>query len=380
MKILTVCHQMNAETGGGNAERVLQLSKAFLMAGATATVLTQDSGLTPARYNAFGAVKIVALPCLQGHFPVPVFSGPAIENAIAEAEVIHLTNHWTVLNAMAANIATKMHKPYVVCPAGALPVFGRSRLLKTVYNAVVGKRVIHDARGWVAITNAERSQFLPYAVDPSSVTVIPNGTWIEEFSENNHEINYRAHLCINDAPVVLFVGRLSSIKGPDILLEAFEEVRRTGIDAHLIFAGPDVGMQQDLARRVKECGLSTRVHFLGYLAHPEKLAAYGAADIVVVPSRSEAMSLVALEAGACGKPVILTDRCGFDEVAAAGGGMVVPADAHSICEALLKLLKDAALRKQMGENLKQLVESRYTWPKSARQYLDLFTSVKSGRR
>jgi hypothetical protein len=105
-----------------NAERVLQLSKAFVMAGATATVLTLDIGLTPARYKAFGSVKIIALPCLQRRFLIPSLSMRVIENAIAKADVIHLTNHWTVLNVLVAGIAAKFHKPYVVCPAGALPV------------------------------------------------------------------------------------------------------------------------------------------------------------------------------------------------------------------------------------------------------------------
>jgi glycosyltransferase involved in cell wall biosynthesis len=228
----------------------------------------------------------------------------------------------------------------------------------------------------VAITDAERSQFLPYAVDPALVTVIPNGIWIDDFSEKNHQTNYRANLGINREPVILFVGRLNTIKGPDILLEAFGKANRTVPHARLLYAGPDEGMRQHLVRRAKELGLSRQVHFLGYLAHPDKLAAYSTADIVVVPSRSEAMSLVALEAGACAKPVVLTDRCGFDEVAAAGGGIVVPADPDAICGALVTLLNDAILRNNMGANLKQLVESRYTWPGSAQQYLDLFTSIK----
>ena len=378
MRILSVCALMDAETGGGNAERVLQLSKAFLMTGATATVLTLDIGLTPARYKLFGAVKVIALPCLQRRFLIPTLSNRAIAHAIADADVIHLTNHWTALNAIGARIAAKMRKPYVVCPAGALPVFGRSRILKFVYNAVVGKRVVRDANAWVAITDAERHQFSPYAVNPSSVTVIPNGIWIDEFSEKTHKIDYRTQLGIKDEPVILFVGRLNLIKGPDILLEAFGSARRAGIGGHLLYAGPDEGMLHSLTRRANELGLSAHVHFLGYLAHPEKLAAYHAADIVVVPSRSEAMSLVALEAGACGKPVVLTDRCGFDEVAAAGGGLVIPADSSAMRDAILALLNDAAPRNGMGANLRQLIESRYTWSMSAQKYLNLFESVKRG--
>jgi glycosyltransferase involved in cell wall biosynthesis len=64
--------------------------------------------------------------------------------------------------------------------------------------------------------------FLPYAIDPSRVTVIPNGIWIDEFSEKEHQIDYRAQMGIQDELVILFVGRLNPIKGPDILLEALK--------------------------------------------------------------------------------------------------------------------------------------------------------------
>jgi glycosyltransferase involved in cell wall biosynthesis len=378
MRILTVSALMDAESGGGNAERVLQLSKAFARAGAMATVLTLDIGLTAARRATFEHVKLVALRCLQRRFLVPALSKRSIERVIADADVIHLTNHWTMLNAIVARIATRMGIPYVVCPAGALPVFGRSKFLKAGYNAVTGRRLVREANGWVAITDDERLQFLPYAVDPSDVIVIPNGIWIEEFAAAHDKIDFRNQFGIGGGVTILFVGRLNPIKGPDMLLEAFARVHRKDGNAHLLYVGPDEGMREQLIRRADGLGLSGHVHFMGYLAGTEKLAAYRAADIIAVPSRSEAMSLVALEAGACGKPVILTDRCGFGEAASAGGGLVVTADPDALSGAILKLLGDANLRTRMGANLKRLVESRYTWPNSAQQYLELFTSVKRG--
>jgi glycosyltransferase involved in cell wall biosynthesis len=87
------------------------------------------------------------------------------------------------------------------------------------------------------------------------------------------------------------------------------------------------------------------------------------------------MSLVALEAGACGKPVLLTDRCGFDEAAASGGAQVVTPDAQALGDALAVLMERAPLAR-MGESLRELVMREYTWDTAVRRYAALFERVR----
>ena len=72
-------------------------------------------------------------------------------------------------------------RPYVVCPAGALPLYGRSKWLKRCYNFIIGDAIIRNASGWIAVTEAEFPQFEEYGVDSSLVTVIPNGVSKEDF-------------------------------------------------------------------------------------------------------------------------------------------------------------------------------------------------------
>ena len=205
--------------------------------------------------------------------------------------------------------------------------------------------------------------------------VIPNGVAIEEFEAADVSAFRRSH-GLADAPIVLFMGRLNEIKGPDLLLEAFARIH-DGVPHHLVFAGPDAGMREALERSVNAAGLARRVHFVGYLDGSAKASAYRAADVVVVPSRQEAMSIVALEAGACGKPVILTDRCGFDIVQALGAGLVVPAHADALAEALRTLLHAPDARSRMGDALFSLVKNEYTWNAAARRYIDLFESIRA---
>jgi glycosyltransferase involved in cell wall biosynthesis len=378
-RFLNVNVFLDPQSGGGTAERTRQLSRAIAAAGARTTVLCLDIGLTPERLQPPGAVRVIALPCLQRRFLIPRVNWSAMLRLVGEADVIQLTSHWTALNALVYAAARRLGKPWIVCPAGALPVFGRSALLKRLYNGTVGRRIIAEAAGWVAITSAERAQFGAYGVAEERVQVIPNGVRMDEFAQRDVGA-FRARHGLGTAPFILFVGRLSPIKGPDILLEAFGRIARTLQHSHLVFAGPDEGMRPELERQARSAGIAERVHFTGYLEGTEKSSAYHAAELVAVPSRLEAMSIVALEAGACSKPVVLTDTCGFGEIQDAGGGRVVGVNADAMAVALEEMLRDRSMCMQMGRRLRDLVEARYTWSASAQRYTALFDALRGVSR
>jgi glycosyltransferase involved in cell wall biosynthesis len=117
------------------------------------------------------------------------------------------------------------------------------------------------------------------------------------------------------------------------------------------------------------------VHFVGYVDGEEKLAAYRSAQLLVIPSRQEAMSIVVLEAGISGTPVLITDQCGFNDVAIVNGGIVVSASVESIQKGLIEILKDAEKLRSMGRNLKKYVEDKFTWKKAVERYLQLYCKI-----
>ena len=379
MRVLNVNALLDAASGGGAAERTLQLSRAFAAAGIDTTVLTLDLGIDAARRQALGDARLVTLPCLQRRFLVPRPESARLEALARAADVVHITGHWTPLNALAWRAAGRAGTPHVVCPAGALPVYGRSRALKRLFNAAVGTRLVREAAAWVAITDAERAQFAPYGVNPAQVTVIPNGVRLEELA--THDVaGFRRRFGLGDHRLVLFMGRLNPIKGPDLLLEAFARLGAAAHGHHLVFAGPDEGLRAPLEQSAAARGIADRVHFTGHLGGADKASAYHAADLLAVPSRQEAMSIVALEAGACAKPVLMTDRCGFDEVGQAGGGRIVAADAAAIAAALGEMLTDVDALAAMGRRLQALVARRYTWAAAAQRYAELFDRIAGSAR
>jgi glycosyltransferase involved in cell wall biosynthesis len=374
-RFLNVNVFLDPESGGGTAERTFQLSRALAASGIDTTVLCLDIGLTAERRAGMRGARVIAVPCMQKRYLVPRLRWKVFTQAVRDADVIQLTNHWTVLNALVYVAARRMRKPWIICPAGALGVFGRSVIMKRFYNALFGRRMVRAAAARVAITHAERIQFAAYGIPPHDVLVVPNGVSVEEFATYDVD-TFRRRYGLGSEPFILFMGRLNPIKGPDILLDAFRSVSSV-FEHHLVFAGPDEGMQGELERKAREAGVLQRVHFTGYLKVLEKASAYHAADLVVVPSRHEAMSLVALEAGACSKPVILTDQCGFDEVQSARGGLVVPATADAIAAAMVRMLGHENERVRSGERLYELVRSRYTWNEAARRYGEIFDSVRN---
>jgi glycosyltransferase involved in cell wall biosynthesis len=361
-------------TGGGTAERTFHLARLLGERGTDVGVLTLDVGLTAERKQALADVRLTALPCLLRRFYLPRPSLDRIYRAVAAADVVHVMGHWTVINALAVLAAKRAGKPWVVCPAGALPIVGRSGALKRLYNAVIGRRIVREASGHVAITRDELPAFSSYGVDPAKVVVIPNG--VSLIPEGAADASaFRARHRLGSRRIILFMGRLSYIKGPDLLLEAFLRALDS-LPAHdLVFAGPDDGLLGKLQATAARAGASGRVRFVGYVGGADKEAAYAASDLLVVPSRKEAMSLVAIEAGIRGKPVLLTDQCGFDEVEAAGGGRVVPARSDALGEALVSLLSDRGALAARGAAMREFVRRDYLWDTAVARYLELFRQI-----
>jgi glycosyltransferase involved in cell wall biosynthesis len=378
VKILNVNAMLDPVNGGGTAERTFQMSRTLAERGERCATLSTDVGLTPERVRDLAGVEVVVLPSLNRRFFIPKFSYWRMKKLIGSVDVIHLMGHWTVLNALVYLFARRLGTPYVVCSAGILEIYGRSMHLKRLYNRLIGRRIVRDASGHIAVTADEIPAFRAYGIDEGRVRVIPNGIDQRDYLARDDE-GFRAKYDLGDAPFVLFLGRLSPEKGPDLLLEAFS---RTGEDLaayHLVFAGPEGRMLPQLKKMVAEAGIEERVHFIGYVGGDSKSQAYHAADILVVPSRHEAMSIVALEAGITGTPVMLTDRCGFDEVEGVGGGRVVPTSVAGLQTGLVEMLRDPAELSRMGDNLRTFVKKHFAWEAIVEEYLDLYATMLRGK-
>jgi glycosyltransferase involved in cell wall biosynthesis len=319
-------------------------------------------------------VRVHSVGYFGRRYPVPTLRPIELWRLIGSADIVHVTGYWYLLAAAVCFLTRLARVPLVICPAGELLAFDRSQWLKKLYHQLVGRQALASAALIIAVTALERDDLIErFDVKSLRIIVCPNGITPPPAIEDDQ-------LALRLPSFALFVGRLATVKGPDLLVEAFAKVSGAFPDVDLVMIGPDFGMRATLEARVHGLGLAERIRFLGFIDENRRQYFYKHALLLVVPSRSEVMSIVALEAAAEGTPVLLTKSCGFDQVAEIGGGLVVAADKNAIAKGLMTMLSDRAELRQMGQRLRQFVLENYSWSVVARSLLEHLAKVVQSHR
>ena len=180
--------------------------------------------------------------------------------------------------------------------------------------------IVKAARMLTANTTDESAELEHhYAAHPARITIVPPGVDLHTFHPCDQPKS-RAQLGVpQDARVILFVGRIQPLKAPDVLIKAVAELahrspeRRAELKLIIIGSpsGPDSGWSRTLAPLTEDLGVTDLVDFRPHSERAELFRWYCASDLVGVPSHNESFGLVALEAQACGRPVVATDVGGL---------------------------------------------------------------------
>ena len=204
------------------------------------------------------------------------------------------------------------------------------------------------------------------------VRTIPNGIEPPPAAERN--LASRPPGVPSTGRVLLTVGRLVEQKGQADLLAAFAALEPARRDLHLVLAG-EGPLADPLRREARARGLDERVHLLGLRDDVQELLA--AADLFVLPSRWEGLSIVLLEALAAARPVVVTRVSGTEEVVEDGvHALVVPAASpERLAHALTTLLDDPALGERLGRAGRERVLERFSGRAMAQAHLDLYEEV-----
>jgi len=250
-------------------------------------------------------------------------------------------------------------------------------------------RLLQEADMIVAATPLDRAQMqFHYGADGDRIVVIPGGVDTRVFRPYD-QAEARRRLKLPAAPtrLVLFVGRIEPLKGLDTLIQAMSHLRDP--DTRLIVVGGDAHAREDqwsgeerrLRALAQELQLNDRVTFIGSRPQAQLPLLYSAADVVAVPSRYESFGLVALEAQACGTPVVASRTGGLIYTVRDGlSGFLAPADDPRAFAARIRQLVDhEGLREEMGAHAIRNAQA-YDWSVIARQMLDLYATVEQQRR
>ena len=255
-------------------------------------------------------------------FFTPVGLGSFLRSAAREFDIGHIHACHNLPGSIAASALRRARVPYVLSPNGTAPRIERRRLAKLAFDLTFGRRVLPGAARVLAVSAAEQVQLQQAGVEGERVRVLPNPLDDDEFRIPPDGAAFRTAHDAHDAPLVLYLGKLTPRKGVETLVHAFNRIPDPG--ARLVIAGNDMGA----GGRLHDAIASTddgRVMRIGLLRGRERLDALAAADVVVYPSRDEVFGLVPLEALLCGTPVVVCSDSGCGEVIGRiGGGHIVP--------------------------------------------------------
>ena len=315
----------------------------------------------------------------QLYLPLGILKAPWHD--LAEFDVVHVHSHRHLLEALVGAAAVRRRIPYVFTGNGTVPPIERYVLIKRVLDLIGGDDILAHTAACVAVSEAEVPHYLRVGIARERITVIPNGVRLDEFRDLPPRGSFRRAFGIGDAPLIVFVGKITPRKGVDVLLRA---LARLPPAARLVVAGNFMMPEAPIRAIVEELHLQDRVLFPGLLLGDDRNAAYVDADVVAYPSTDEIFGLVAAEALMCGAPVVVGDDSGCGElVRAAGGGRVVPyGDPGALAIALQALIDDPAERARCVTTGRAYVEQHFGWDHIAAQTRALYERVvrEAGRR
>ena len=249
------------------------------------------------------------------------------------------------------------------------------------------RRVLARADRVVAATPAEQAQLeWFYQAEGRKVIVIPPGVDVSHFYPIPVDEARQFIGLAPDARMILFVGRIEPLKGLDTLIKAVAclQVKDLAEPVHLIVIGgdPDAGPEEmtvEMARVQKMCDDLTVGKMVAFLGKRDQVTLpyyYSAAEVVVMPSHYESFGMVALEAMACGTPVIASQVGGLAFLVQDGvtGYHVPDGDHEALCKKLTFLLGDATLRRTLGRSAAEYALN-YAWDKIARQIVEVYKQL-----
>ena len=355
---------------GGIEKVILELATGSVRAGHEVAVLSSNYNMNHVEEELDG-VKVIRLPRM----------------GIAFSQPLNPSFLWSARKWLAWADIVQVHTPNPLAELSFLMQDQKKPLITTYHCDVVRQKKLHNLYKPVADKVLERSDKItvstPNHIEFSpmlkgfedKIEVIPFGVRAKH-AKRTMAINEKMKKLKDElGDYFLFVGRLVPYKGVDILLHAMRQVDEKVV---ILGQGPRWEAWYLLAQ---DLGVQDKVRLVGRVDDDDEFAAYiHGAHALVLPSinEAEAFGIVLIEAMSCGKPVITTElKSGVPWVNKHGvsGLQVQPKDHHGLAEAMNKLAKDHALRKQLGENARIRFEEFFTQDRMVNSYLNLYQSM-----
>ncbi len=381
------------ETGGLNVY-VRELARELAERGHYVDVFTRRAGAAAPETEPIAAsgfarlVHIDAGPAAyEAKAMLPEYLDQFVAGVLAFAEregvtydVIH--SHYWLSGVAGERLKARWHVPHIAMFHTLGEVKNRARVSEIEPGPRIdAEHAIAALADRIVVASHDEQQLLVrlYGADADHIAVVPCGVNLDLFQPIDKDDARRQLGLHDDDRILLFVGRIEPLKGVDILLGAAAQLEATG-DCFVIVVGGESAAQDGemahLRSLASRLGIAERVSFLGAVDHERLPLFYSAADVCVVPSFYESFGLVALEAMACGTPVVASRVGGLAGTVRDGEtGYLIPWRCpEPFAERLELLLGNEELRRAMGQSAREAVE-HYRWGNVAEAVLGLYRDV-----
>jgi glycosyltransferase involved in cell wall biosynthesis len=297
--------------------------------------------------------------------------------AVKSSDIVHAHGHPYITSLIAAKLAKRYSKPFVLTQHNTFIQYGSMfDKVERLNDLVVGRETLKEADRIITVSNATKEYVLSLGANPDKIKVLHNGVDLIHFRPllgKREEIRRKLGISQNSI-VALTVRRLVYKNGVDTLIETANiAVKKNPNFVFLVVGeGPD---QNRVQARIGQLGIENNFRLTGFVSDEDLPFYYNVADFFVLPSKSgEGLPLVALEAMACGLPVIATNVGGIGEILMEDYGKLVPPNQPELmAKAILEYSRtDLSSRKL---ELRAAVEEKYNWDKNVETLVGIYEEL-----
>jgi glycosyltransferase involved in cell wall biosynthesis len=380
-RLCIVTHTFLPHVGG--IERVVyEQSKRLLQRNYEPIVITNRIQ-TPKNYVVDG-IKVECYESLNTGFRLGIpYSIPTVTSletflkAVKSSKIVHAHGHPYLTSLIAAKLAKRYSKPFVLTQHNTFieydSIFDN---IERLNDLAVGKETLKEADKIITVSNATKDYVLSLGAKPEKVKVLHNGVDLVRFrplAGKREEMRRKLGISQNSI-VVLTVRRLVYKNGIDTLIESANiAVKKNPKIVFLVVGkGPDLNKVQ---MRIEQLGIENNFRFTGFVKDEDLPFYYNAADFFVLPSKSgEGLPLVALEAMACGLPVIATDVGGISEILMEDYGKLVPPNQPELLAKAILEFSSVDLSSRKLE-IRAVMEEKYSWDKNVETLIGIYEEL-----
>jgi glycosyltransferase involved in cell wall biosynthesis len=379
-RLCIVTHAFLPHVGG--IEKVVYEQSKRLMQRQFAPFVVTNQLDTPQKYVVNG-INVECYKSLNTGFrlgipyPIPtVASTKVFMRTVKSSRLIHAHGHPYLSSLAAGKLAKLYGKPFVLTQHNTFIEYDNFfNTVERLNDLAIGTQTLKAADKIITVSKATKKYILSLGAKPQKIKVIHNGVDMEHFKllkGKGEQIRQKLGIS-SKSTVALTVRRLVYKNGVDTLIETANIAVKK--NPNLVFLavgkGPDL---EGVRARVAQLGIEKNFLLAGFVADEDLPAYYNAADLFVLPSKSgEGLPLVALEAMACGLPLVATDVGGVSEIMVDGFGKLAPANnPKRLAEAVLEFSNTDFSRRN---ELRAVVEEKFSWDRNVERLIEIYEEL-----